>query len=114
MSGSNDGSPTFFEFLEGGADSGDRDSSGVTKNELVAQGLPKKIDNQLAISTPSLSLGGKSESVGTMVTELVASPDFLKSFSDDLGAPGEDEGRDEFIERGKELLRNKLRSALDK
>lgn len=55
---------------------------------------------------------GAMTPVGGKLLDLVSSDDFLQKLSDELGAPKPDETRAQFIERGKELLRRLLKSAL--
>jgi len=99
-----------------GIDAGETDVRQHMESELVASNVPAKVNTAMSSLAPgtlaTLSSMLSGTNFGKKATEMVSSPVFLKSYSDDLGLPKKGETREQFIERGKSLLRQKLKKSL--
>lgn len=109
MNKTNEAPESLLDFLDETAGAQQQSGSDLVKGALVSHQVPATIDAQLAVALPKAYA---KENVGSKVVDLVSSREFLQRFSDELGTPGVDESKADFVNRGKELLRKLLRAAL--
>lgn len=86
---------------------------GNTTVDMIAQIKTIAINGALTPSKGLFSLTSKEDKFAKEVTALATSDDVLSKLDSKLGSPKKEETEEEFVNRGKDILRNILRDILN-